>query len=175
MSNRKGVAALTREFILSIIRFRGAIVVNAERGIGSKNPHLLRLIKDGQVKLKRHSNRTEMKAKRGFANIVNRTYVVPTDNIVVEHVVCPSCGELCSDTSTQLNRAWRYVYDKHKYDCAIRTDHLTDMYDDRRKNEVAQGLMGRHVAVDAETNYLTRRRKRIYKSRDIARTKAKRK
>lgn len=173
MSNRKGVAALTREFILSIIRFQGSMVVNAERGIGSKNPHLLRLIKDGQVKLKRRGNRTEMKAKRGFANIVNRTYAVPTEEIVVEHVVCPSCGELCSEKPTEFNRTWRYVYDKHKYDCAIRTDHLTDMYDDRRKNEVACGLVGRHAAVDAGTNYLTRRRKRIYKAQDIARAKAK--
>jgi len=173
MSNRKGVSALNREFILSIIRFRGHMVVNAERGIGSKNPYLLRLIKDGQVKLTRKGNRTEMAAKRGFANIVNRTYAVPINHITVEHVVCPSCGELCSEKPSESNNSWRFVYDNHKYDCAIRSDHLSDMYDERRKHEVASGLKGRHVAVEAGTNYLTRRRKRIYKSRDIARAKAK--
>lgn len=171
MSNRKGVAALTREFILSIIRFQGSMAVNAERGIGSKNPHLLRLIKDGQVKLKRRGNRTEMTAKRGFANIVNRTYVVPIDSIKVEHVVCPSCGELCSERPSEFNRTWRLVYDNHKYDCAIRTDHLTDMYDDRRKNEVAQGLAGRHAAVDGGVNYTGRQLERRYRRDKIKKAK----
>lgn len=171
MSNRKGVAALTREFILSIIRFQGSMVVNAERGIGSKNPHLLRLIKDGQVKLKRRGNRTEMMAKRGFANIVNRTYAVPTEPIKVEHVVCPSCGELCSERPSEFNRTWRLVYDNHKYDCAIRTDHLTDMYDDRRKNEVTQGLAGRHAAVDSGVNYTGRQLERRYRRDKIKKAK----
>lgn len=175
MSNRKGVAALTREFILSIIRFQGAMVVNAERGIGSKNPHLLRLIKDGQVKLKRRGNRTEMTAKRGFANIINRTYAVPTDPIRVEHVVCPSCGELCSEKPTDFNRAWRYVHDKHKYDCAIRTDHLSDIYDDRRKNEIACGLKGRQASAESGVNYTGRQLERRYRRDKIRRAQAKRK
>jgi len=181
MSNRKGVSALNREFILSIIRFRGRMMVNAERGIGSKNPYLLRLIKDGQVKLTRRGNRTEMKAKRGFANIVNRTYAVPINRITVEHVVCPSCGELCSEKPSESNNSWRFVYDNHKYDCAIRTDHLIDMYDDRRKNEVAQGLMGRHASVDSGVNYTGRqlerryRRDKIKKAKRLAKVKPERK
>ncbi|MNQ86656.1 hypothetical protein D3C85_1018550 [compost metagenome] len=171
MSNRKGVAALTREFILSIIRFHGSMVVNAERGIGSKNPHLLRLIKDGQVKLVRKCQRTELTVKRGFTRLVNRTYAVPTDAIKVEHVVCPSCGELCSEIPHDNNRIWRLVHDNHKYDCAIRTDHLTDMYDDRRKNEVAQGLAGRHAAVDGGVNYTGRQLERRYRRDKIKRAK----
>ncbi|MNE48501.1 hypothetical protein D3C80_1429690 [compost metagenome] len=172
MSNRKGAAALQREFLLSIIRFEGGMLVNAERGIGSKNPLLVRLIKDGHVKLVRKSTRTVLHSGKGYMNSRHRTLAVSVERINVEHVICPGCGERCSALRTEAF-PYRHVTESHKYDCPVRQDHSGDGWFDRRKTEIACGLKGKHVAPSNDVNYTGRQLERRYRRDKIKRAKIK--
>ncbi|MNC10743.1 hypothetical protein D3C75_584110 [compost metagenome] len=173
MSNRKGVAALQREFLLSIIRYYGGMLVNAEYGIGSKNPHLVRLIDDGHVKLVRKSVRTALtdSSKRCMYSRY-RTVAVSVERISVEHVICPGCGERCSSLRTEQSPG-KYVSEHHKYDCPVRQDHWGDQWQERRKMEIQCGLRGRHVAADGDVNFTGRQKKRKWKHNDARRAKLK--
>lgn len=170
MSNRKGVAALQREFLLSIIRFEGGLVVNAERGIGSKNPHLVRLIADGHVKLTRKSVRTVLHNGNGYMNSRYRTWAVSVERVNVEHLICPGCGERCSTLRTE-NSPHSHVAEAHKYDCPVRQDHWSDRWKERRKTEIECGLKSRNVAADSGTNYTGRQLERRYRRDQIKKAK----
>lgn len=172
MSNRKGVAAIQREFLLSLIRFEGGMVVNAEYGIGSKNPHLVRLIADGHVKLVRKNTRTVMGFSDRCMYSRNRTYAVSVERVNVEHLICPGCGERCSTLRTE-NFPHRHVAEAHKYDCPVRQDHWSDRWKERRKTEIECGLKGRHVAAEGGINYTGRQLERRYRRDKIKRAKAK--
>lgn len=162
MSNRKSANALTRDLLMQIIRYQGGIIVNAEGGIGSKNPHLTRLIEDGLVKLVRRGNRTELSTAKHVGRIIRRTVAVAIDGTSIDKVVCPSCGELCSHTDSLYNR-YRWVREKHKFDCEVRLDHLYDSW--QRAQEVRNAAKGRPTDVGGKIRHSTRRGKRQDKKR----------
>lgn len=170
MSNRKGVAALQREFLLSIIRYQGGMLVNAEYGIGSKNPLLVRLIDDGHVKLVRKSVRTALTNSKRCMYSRYRTVAVSVERISVEHVICPGCGERCSSLQTEHSPG-KYVSEHHKYDCPVRQDHWGDQWQERRKIEIQCGLKGRHVAADSGVNYTGRQLERRYRRDKLKKAK----
>lgn len=170
MSNRKGVNTLQREFLLSVIRYQGGMPVNAERGIGSKNPHLVRLIKDGHVKLVRKSVRTSLSDTTRCMYSRYRTMAVSVERVNVEHVICPGCGERCSGLRTE-HSPWKHVSEHHKYDCPVRQDHWGDQWMERRKIEIQCGLKGRHVAADSGINYTGRQLERRYRRDKIKKAK----
>lgn len=170
MSNRKGVAALQREFLLSIIRYQGGMLVNAEYGIGSKNPHLVRLIEDGLVKLVRKSARTALTDSKRCMYSRYRTVAVSVERVTLEHVICPGCGERCSALRTEAN-PHKWISEVHKYDCPVRQDHWGDQWQERRKTEIQCGLKGRHVAADSGVNYTGRQLERRYRRDKIKKAK----
>lgn len=162
MSNRKSANALTRDLLMQIIRYQRGMYVNVEGGIGSKNPHLVRLIEDGLVKLvRRGAVRTELSTAKHVGRIVRRTVAVAVDGIKIDKVVCPSCGQLCS--SDNPNSVYPWVREKHKFDCEVRTDHLYDSW--QRAQEIRNTAKGRPTDVGGKVYHGTRRGKRQDKKR----------
>ena len=162
MSNRKSTNALTRDLLMQIIRYQRGMSVNVEGGIGSKNPHLVRLIEDGLVKLvRRGATRTVMSTAKHVGRNIRRTVAIAADGVKIDKVVCPSCGQLCSDDNPNSNYPW--VRERHKFDCVVRTDHLYDGWN--RAQEVRNTAKGRPTNVGDKTFHDTRRGKRRDKKR----------